>query len=81
MTRWYVITPEFEVYGGEYEPLELVRDVADVEAPTRRAARVAAVRGWRRQRPTWSYWVTQQAALGKNPYADLRVESYAEPQP
>ena len=75
MKRWYVITPEFEVYGGEYEPPELARDVAEVEAPTRRAARVAAVREWRGTQP-WAYWVTQQAALRKNPYADLSVEPY-----
>ena len=71
--EWYVISPEFEVDGNELEPPEPTCDVTVVEAPTRRAAKVAAVRFWREERPHLG-WVAIAKRDALSPYAGLRVE-------
>ena len=72
--EWYVISPEFEVDGNELEPPEPTCDVVLIDAPTKRLARVSAVRVWRHEHPHIG-WVAIAKRDAVNPYVGLRVEA------
>lgn len=77
MTRWFVITPEYERYPGSYysfepEPPEYGCDVVEVEAETKRKALVEGVRELRRSR---SDWLRDQVGDNKSPFTGLKVEA------
>jgi hypothetical protein len=74
MGRWLVMTPPYEAtveWIGGYPRREVERDVVEVEAPTRRAAKVAAVRMFRAMR---TEWMADQATDGASPFTGLVVE-------
>lgn len=80
MKRWYVVTPEFtEMVTGWNLPEggypETGCEVIEVEAPTKRAAKVAAVRQCR-AKPHSGCWFRD---VDGNPYVGLKVYS-AEPE-
>lgn len=64
--RYYVITPEYERYR---EPPELGRDVVEVEAEGKRAARV---KGLQKLRETYSRYLDLHS--DENPFKGLQVE-------
>ena len=75
MPRYGVVTPEFEVYGGSYdppEPAEFGRDYLEIEAPTTTEAKVLAVRIWRAKNNRT--YVRQQAELDACPFTGIKAE-------
>ena len=77
MPTYLVISPEYgEVvpildYG--VGPMEYASDVIRVDAPNKRAARVLAVRTWRKEK-----WVLKYCEFDENPYRGLKVELETE---
>ena len=79
MLRWYVITPEYEtvdrILPDGSGPTEIGCDVVEVEAPTRRRAKIAGVRELRRQK---SQWMRYQDIDRHSPFTGLQVEPFEE---
>lgn len=74
MKHYTVCTPTYTDYGHPYgeppEPPETGADCVSVEAPNKRAAKIAAVREMRRQGMTW---VEDQTSDGASPFTGLVV--------
>ena len=82
MPKWYVITPEYEtverILPDGSGPIEIGRDVVEVEAPTRRAAKVVGVRELRRQKSRWMHDQEGDWPNKHSPFTGLRVELFEE---
>ena len=75
--KYLIVTPEYETYYGDYEPPEYGCDVVEVEASTKREAKVLGLRELRR---TGSKWILDGASDEHNPFTGLKVYN-AEEEP
>jgi hypothetical protein len=67
--RYYVVTPPYERYSSSiYDPGEYGCDVVEVEAPTKKQAKVKGLRELRR---THSHWIRDYC--DGNPFKGLEV--------
>lgn len=80
MPTYWVISPEYgtviPILDDGTGPTEYACDVIKVDAPSRRAARVLAVRAWRKE----AKWKGQlnYCFNDENPYKGLKVELESE---
>ena len=72
LMRYFVMTEEFNRVGS-YHPPEYGRDVVEVEAKTKREARVLGLRALRKMRSTP---VMDAESDNRNPLGTLTVERY-----
>ena len=70
MTRYLVVTPEYEVYSAtQMDPPEYGSDAIEIEAESKRDAKLLAVKMWRQQRGrTYIKWYCDEC-----PYTQLKV--------
>ena len=81
MTRYMVVTPEYEVVVPTLDdgsgPMEPTCDVLEVEASNAREAKIMAVREWRRMQHDgrWrqAHWIADQQSNGASPFTGLQV--------
>ena len=74
MKKYSVITPEVMFYAGSYDPPappEFGRDYVEVEANTKKEARVVAVREFRNRK---SKWIEERRGDDLSPFTGLLVE-------
>lgn len=77
MTRYYVVSPEYETYhGGGYDPPEPPEwgcDFVEIEADSKRDALILGVREIMRTQKRHS-WAHDNQLDGKPPWAGYKVE-------
>jgi len=71
MKKYYVITPQYTSMSYGYEPPETGCDVVEVEANTKREAKVKGLRELRKLHYGWINWYRD---TDSNPFTGLRAE-------
>ncbi len=77
MTKYYVVTPVYTTYYSPWglEPPDTGADVVEVEAQTKREAKVLGVRELRR---THSKWMQDRYTDGLSPFTGIKVYRWDE---
>lgn len=80
MTHWFVTSPTYPYHEVVLEdgsgPTYDVNDYAEIDAPTRREAIVAAVKEWLAERQ--DNWAHSRRSDGLNPFAGVKAVSVEE---
>ena len=70
LNHYFVITPEYEMTYGYWEPPEIGRDLVTIWADNPETAKILAIRS-----KELSHWVREQRSDDCNPFTGLEVEN------